>query len=65
MSAPLSRDPIDGIVGFNRPLLAAERRVAGPDGQDLNQQAVVRKLQAIARDPFAFFRGGATAFGRG
>ena len=54
---PLPRDPIAGIVAFNRPLLATERRVAGLDGRDLNQEAVARKLEAIARDPFAFFRG--------
>jgi uncharacterized protein (DUF2252 family) len=57
VTPPLARDPIAGIVAFNRPLLAAERRVAGQDGRDLNQEAVARKLQAIARDPFAFFRG--------
>jgi uncharacterized protein (DUF2252 family) len=52
------RDPVEEIVRFNRPLLAPERRVpAAEGGGDLTAEALRRKLDALARDPFAFFRG--------
>ena len=56
------RDPVEEIIAFNRPLLTAER-VVRRDGEpgsltaDLTAEAVSRKLEALSRSPFAFFRG--------
>jgi hypothetical protein len=59
------RDPVEEIVRFNRPLLAPERRIpAAEGGEDLTAEALRRKLDALARDPFAFFRGTFHLFAR-
>ena len=52
------RDPIAEIVAFNAPLLAKDRVVAAEEGgRDLTAEALSRKLEALGRNSFSFFRG--------
>ncbi len=52
------RDPLAEIVSYNAPLLASAHRVAAAeDGRDLTAEALRRKLEALARSSFSFFRG--------
>jgi hypothetical protein len=53
----LSRNPVDEIIAYNLPLVAEGRRVLGKDGSDLTAEALRRKLDALARSSFSFFRG--------
>jgi uncharacterized protein (DUF2252 family) len=53
----MKREPIDEIIAFNAPLMVEAHRVVGADGKDLTAEALGRKLDALARSPFAFFRG--------
>ena len=53
----MERDPVGEIVAFNQPLLGHGRRVLAQDGRDLTAEAVRKKLDALARGPFPFFRG--------
>jgi len=56
MSSP-SRDVIAEIVDYNRPLTDEAHRVRDDEGSDLTREALLRKFDALARSPFAFFRG--------
>jgi hypothetical protein len=52
------RDPVAEIVAYNRPLTEAAHRVAPLEGPgDLTAQALRRKLDSLAANPFRFFRG--------
>ena len=51
------RSPVTEIIDFNKPLVAAERRVHAQDGRELTAEAMAKKLEALARGPFPFFRG--------
>ncbi len=51
------RDPVDEIIEYHQPLLNDGHRVPDADGHDLTREALARKLDALARSPFSFFRG--------
>jgi len=53
------RDPIGEIAAYNEPLVGPQRRIERVDapGSDLTAEAMGRKLEALARSPFSFFRG--------
>lgn len=53
----MSRDPVAEIVAYNLPLAGDDRRVKAEDGRDLSKEALGRKLEALAKSPFSFFRG--------
>ena len=52
-----ARDVVAEIIDYNRPLTDEPHRVRDEDGKDLTAEALARKLEALARSPFAFFRG--------
>jgi uncharacterized protein (DUF2252 family) len=53
----MARDVVAEIVAYQRPLLDESRRVLDEAGEDVTREAVGRKLDALARSPFSFFRG--------
>lgn len=53
----MSRDVVGEIIGYNLPLAKDDHRVKADGGGDLTSQALGRKLEALARSPFSFFRG--------
>ncbi|HEX4386217.1 MAG TPA: DUF2252 family protein [Myxococcales bacterium] len=53
-----SRDAAGEIIAYNKPLTEAGHKVAALEGPaELTQQALRRKLDALAATPFQFFRG--------
>jgi Uncharacterized protein conserved in bacteria (DUF2252) len=53
----MKRDPVEEIIAYHRPLVAEGHRVPDREGRDVTREALGRKLDALARTPFAFFRG--------
>ena len=51
------RSPVTEIVDFNKVLLTPERRVLAQDGHELTADAMGKKLEALGRGAFPFFRG--------
>jgi uncharacterized protein (DUF2252 family) len=52
-----SRDVVAEIVEYNKPLTDEAHRVRDSDGKDLTVEALSRKLEALSRSAFSFFRG--------
>ena len=51
------RSPVNEIIEFNKVLLGPERRVHAQDGRELTAEAMGKKLEALAKGAFPFFRG--------
>jgi len=51
------RSPVTEIIEFNKALLGPERRVLAQDGRELTAEAMGKKMEALARGAFPFFRG--------
>jgi uncharacterized protein (DUF2252 family) len=53
----MKRDPVEEIIAYNLPLTGDSHVVPEADGKNVTLEALGRKLEALARSPFAFFRG--------
>lgn len=53
----MARDVVAEIIAYNLPLVADDRRIKSEGGRDLTREALGRKLAALAKSPFSFFRG--------
>jgi uncharacterized protein (DUF2252 family) len=53
----MKRDPVDEIISYHLPLITDGHRVPDTKGRDVTREALRRKLDALERSPFSFFRG--------
>ncbi len=53
----MKRDPVGEIIAYHQPLLAGGHTVSDRTGREVTREALGRKLEALARSPFSFFRG--------
>jgi hypothetical protein len=53
----MKREPVDEIIAYHEPLITEGHRVPDSSGADVTKEALGRKLEALARSPFSFFRG--------